>query len=541
MAADLPRTIADASRLIASRALSPLELARAMLERVETLDPVISSFLTVTADVALDQARKAEADIAKGTLRGPLHGIPFGAKDNYDTGGILTTGHSRVYQRRVPRENAAVLDRLENAGAVLMGKLALHELAHGGPSFDLPWPPARNPWNPAHFTAGSSSGSGAALAADLVLFSLGTDTGGSVRGPAALCGLVGLKPSFGVVSRYGVIPNCWSLDHCGPLTRTVEDCAIVMDAISGYDPRDRGSVSTPPPEFIRALRRNLRDVRVGVVRNFWEDDPPLAPELVTAGDEALRVLEQIGARIDHVRIRPMRDYCEAWALIEAPETFSIQRAALTRRPQDFGAVFLERTLIACLIQASDHVEAHRLRGRMIDEMAPVWERFDVLVAPGGGPAPRLDPRLAAWPSINRHSPFAVLGTPAAVVPCGYSAAGLPLSIQFIARPGADAELLGYAHAYEQATLWWTKRRAILDGLTPPAPIVYEPPKRSTSGMDAAIVRLCEQAAASAGLDLADEQLALLCGVAPDLLEMVERVRGAAGSAEPASTFVLPRR
>src|SRR5688572_18617329 len=296
-----PRTIAEASKLIAARELSPVELVGALIERIAAIDPAISSFLTVTAEQALAQARTAEAEIARGAVRGPLHGIPFGAKDNFETAGIRTTGHSRAYEHHVPAENAAVIDRLDEAGAILTGKLALHELAHGGPSFDLPWPPARNPWNPEHFTGGSSSGSAAALAADLALFTLGSDTGGSIRTPAALCGLVGFKPTFGLVSRHGVIPNCWSLDHCGPLTKTVEDCAFVMQAIAGHDARDRGSV-TSDLDYSGALRRDLKGVRVGVVRHFWEDDGAADPQLAHATEEALRVLAQLGARKEIVRL-----------------------------------------------------------------------------------------------------------------------------------------------------------------------------------------------------------------------------------------------
>src|SRR5688572_29558556 len=232
-----PRTIAEASKLIAARELSPVELVGALIERIAAIDPAISSFLTVTAEQALAQARTAEAEIARGAVRGPLHGIPFGAKDNFETAGIRTTGHSRAYEHHVPAENAAVIDRLDDAGAILMGKLATHELAHGGPSFDLPWPPARNPWNPEHFTGGSSSGSAAAVAGGLVLAALGSDAGGSILIPASLCGLAGLKPTFGLVSRHGVIPNSFSLDHCGPLANTIEDCAILLQAIAGYDAR----------------------------------------------------------------------------------------------------------------------------------------------------------------------------------------------------------------------------------------------------------------------------------------------------------------
>jgi aspartyl-tRNA(Asn)/glutamyl-tRNA(Gln) amidotransferase subunit A len=419
-----------------------------------------------------------------------------------------------------------------------MGKLALHELAHGGPSFDLPWPPARNPWDLAHFTGGSSSGSAAALAAGLVLFSLGSDTGGSIRTPASLCGLVGIKPTFGLVSRYGVIPNSWSLDHCGVLAKSVEDCAILMHVISGYDPRDRSSAAGARPDFRTGLRRDLQGVRVGVVRHFWEEEGRVDRQLAASTEEALRVLEHLGARLETVRLRSVREYCDAWTLIEAPETFSIQRRALTERPMDFGAVFLERTLIVCLMQPADYVDAQRVRTRMVDEMQPVWSKYDVLVTAGSGPAPRLSPALAVWPSLNRYSPFALLGAPAVVVPSGYSDAGLPLSIQFVARPFDDAKLLGIAHAYEQATRFGSRREPALSRIEPPRRIA-PPPKPSTAGLDANVVRLCERAAADAGLTLGETELAILCGAAPHLLEMLRRTRGAAGSAEPASTFSLP--
>jgi aspartyl-tRNA(Asn)/glutamyl-tRNA(Gln) amidotransferase subunit A len=539
MSVHLPRTIVEASRLLDSRALSPVELVRALLKRVESVEPVISSFLTITAEAALDQARAAEGEIAKGRRRGPLQGIPFGAKDNFETRGIHTTGHSRVYESHVPRNNAAVIDRLLGAGAVLMGKLALHELAHGGPSFDLPWPPARNPWHPAHFTGGSSSGSAAALSAGLALFTLGSDTGGSIRTPASLCGLVGMKPTFGLVSRTGVIPNCYSLDHCGPLTRTVEDCAIVLQAISAHDARDRSSTPGARPDYRGRLRRDLKGVRVGVVRHFWEEDTPAAGELANATDEALRVMEKLGARLETVRLRPVRDYCDVWTLIEAPETFSIQRANLAARAGDFGSVFLERTLIACLVQAADYMDAQRVRGRMVDEMQPIWEKHDVLVTAGAGPAPRLDPKLAAWPSLNRFAPFAVLGAPAIVVPAGYSEAGLPLSIQFAGKPFDDAKMLGIAHAYEQATNWWLQREPDVSSFTPPVPIAWNPPRRSTASLDPGVVSLCERAAHNAGLQLAEAPLAILCGAAPHLLEMVQRVGRTAGTAEPASIFTFP--
>ena len=261
-------TIADASRLIATRKLSPVELIEAKLDRIEALDPQVNSFITITAEHARRDALKAEREIAAGDYRGPMHGIPFGLKDIYDTAGILTSGHSKVCINNIPQEDAAVTARLLNAGGLLLGKLATNEFAHGGPSFDAPWPPARNPWNPEYFTGGSSTGSAAAVAAGFVPAAMGTDTGGSVRNPAACCGTVGLKPTYGLVSRHGVIPNSFTFDHCGPLTWTTEDCAIVLGAIAGYDPRDPGSVQCDIPDYRAALTKSdLRGLRVGVIRH----------------------------------------------------------------------------------------------------------------------------------------------------------------------------------------------------------------------------------------------------------------------------------
>jgi len=541
MSIDLPDTIAAASRLIKGRELSPVDLVNGLLKRIEAIDPVINSFITVTAEHAFAQARQAESEIAQGNYRGPLHGIPFGVKDIYETAGIRTTGQSRAYANHVPRANAHAVDKLYDAGAILMGKLATHELAHGGPSFDLAWPPARNPWNPEHFTGGSSSGSAAALAGGLVLAALGSDTGGSVRTPASLCGLVGMKPTFGLVSRRGVIPNSFSLDHCGPFARTVEDCAILLDAIVGYDPGDRSSVRGPQLDFQSALRSDLKDVRIGVVRYFGTDDAAGNDELRSATDDALQVLQKLGARTHDVRLRSLRDYFDVWTLIEEPETFAIQRRALIERPHDFGSVYLERTLIACLIQGADYVRAQQERARMLGEMRDAFADCDVLVTPGAGPAPKLAPSLAKWPSPNRFVPFALTGSPALVVCTGFSRAGLPLSMQIVGKPFEDANVLAIAHAYEQA-MSWSQRRAVVDPAMRPAPIVHSAPAAAIGSTDGKIVDLCARAAQNAGLRLADEHLAILCSAAPHLLEMIERVRGwQEPPVEPANVFMLPRK
>src|SRR4029077_2110940 len=258
-------SITELAGRIAGRALSPVELVDALIERVEQHDAQLHAFITPTFELARRQARQAEAEIGAGRSRGPLHGIPFGLKDIYDTAGILTSAHSRIFRDRIPAEDATTTAKLYEAGAVLLGKLATHEMAHAGPSFDLPWPPARNPWNLVHFTGGSSTGSGAAVAAGMMPVALGSDTGGSIRGPASHCGVVGLMPTFGLVSRAGVITNSYTFDHVGPLTRTVEDAALVLQALAGHDPKDAGSLRRPIPRYVDALGPDLRGLRIGVL------------------------------------------------------------------------------------------------------------------------------------------------------------------------------------------------------------------------------------------------------------------------------------
>ena len=272
-------TIAEASELLRTRKVSPVELTRSLLERIDGFDKTVQAFITVTSELALQQAAVAEREIAAGRWRGPLHGIPFALKDLYDTAGVLTTANSRLYASNVPPRDAAAVAKLYEAGAVLAGKLKTHEFAQGGPATDLPWPPARNPWNVEHFTGGSSSGSAAAVAAGFVPAALGTDTGGSIRGPAALCGVAGLRPTYGLVSRYGVFPNSYTFDACGPIARTAEDCAIVLQAIAGHDPRDPASARSDVPNFRDRLRTELRGLKIGVVRHFWEEDLPAQPDV----------------------------------------------------------------------------------------------------------------------------------------------------------------------------------------------------------------------------------------------------------------------
>jgi aspartyl-tRNA(Asn)/glutamyl-tRNA(Gln) amidotransferase subunit A len=534
-------SIAELARLIAARKLSPVELCEALIRRVEHHDGQTRAFITRTFDLARQQARQAEAEIASGAVRGPLHGIPFALKDIYDTKGILTSAHSRIFLDRIPGDDATATRKLYEAGAVLLGKLATHEMAHAGPSFDLPWPPARNPWNLAHFTGGSSSGSGAAVAAGMVPVALGSDTGGSIRGPASLCGVVGLMPTSGLVSRAGVVTNSYTFDHCGPLARTVEDCALTLEALAGYDSRDAGSLRRPVPRYRDALAEDLRGLRIGVLRHHWETDVPASEDVRTAMDAALDVLRRLGAELEECRVRPLATYFDVKIIIAESEIFSVHQENLVARPGEFGADFRSRVLPAALFSANDYVQATREHRRMMGEMEPLYARFDAFVTAGMGEAPRLaDYRsLSFWQKPSVFTPWNVTGQPVVELPNGFGRNGLPLGMQILARPFGEMAMLRIAHAYEQATDWHMRRPALVPGVD--APPVTPPPVLSGAGDAGAETRdLCVKAARHAGLRLDDLMLAQMCEGAPYALGMVERLRRDHGlHHEPANIFSFP--
>lgn len=534
-------TIAQAADLIERRMLSPVELVEAKLSRIKATDGQINAFITLTEDRARADAQRAEREIMAGSRKGAMHGIPFALKDIYDTAGILTSGHSRVGRHDVPREDAAVTARLAQAGGVLMGKLATNEFAHGGADFAALWPPARNPWHTAYFTGGSSTGSGAAVAAGFVPAAMGTDTGGSVRNPAACCGVVGLKPTFGLVSRYGVIPNSFTFDHCGPLTWTVEDCAIVLGAVAGHDPRDAGSVRCDVPDFRAALGRiDMRGLRVGVVRHFWEEDLKVSGEVCAAMDGALQVLEGLGAKLDVVRMRPLQEYTDVKMTIAETELFAIHQKDLIERPGDFGAPFLAGTLAGCLISAVEYVQAQRQRREILLEMEALYDRYDVLVTVSSGPATPFEKisTLRSWMSPNIHTAFSVTGGPSLVVCNGFSAAGLPLAMQIVGRPFDDAKVLAVGHAYEKVAQWRARRPQLEPGAKP-APVT-PPPVLSGIEVDAATRQFVDQQLARAGVQLAEAQRALLYEVAPYARAMAARIRRERPRAvAPGNVFVLP--
>jgi len=534
-------SIAEAARLIKSRKLSPVELAQAHLERIGELDGQLSAFITVTADLALKQARQAEREIAKRKYRGPLHGIPIGLKDIYNTKGILTSGHSRICIDNVPARDAATVTKLYEAGAVLLGKLATHEFAHGGPSFDLPWPPARNPWNLEHFTGGSSSGSGAALATGIVMGAMGSDTGGSIRGPASHCGIVGLMPTYGLVSRAGVIPNSYTFDHCGPMTRTVEDCALMLHALVGYDSEDAGSIPVKVPNYSAALKRAIKGLRIGVVRHYWEEDLPAHEDLRHAMDAAIGVLKTLGAKVEDCRTRPMQDALDVKVIIAETEIFSIHYQDLVKRPGDFGRDILGRMLPACLFQAADYVAASREHRRMILEGRQLYDKYDVLLTAGFGPAPRLDAYRTTnfWQRSNVFTPSNVTAGPALELCNGFSRNGLPLGMQVIGRPFDEATVLRVGHAYQQATDWHLRRPNLKAGTRPPeVKTAGNEPNPADAGSRSRALIL--DTALRAGLKLNEHQQAILLETAPYALAMAERIRKVRDRfAEPALVFRFP--
>jgi aspartyl-tRNA(Asn)/glutamyl-tRNA(Gln) amidotransferase subunit A len=456
-------TIAEAARRIARRELSPVELTEACLERIARHDARLHTFITVTADEARSQARRAEAEIARSGPRGPLHGIPIGHKDIYQTKGIRTTAHSRQLEHNVPAEDATVVRKLAEAGAISLGKLATHEFALGGPSFDVPWPPARNPWNPERFTGGSSSGSGASVAAGFVLGATGSDTGGSIRTPASFCGVTGIKPTYGRVSRHGILPLAFSLDHAGPLAWTVEDGAILLEAMAGYDPQDPACANRPVPAMRAEFERGAAGMRIGVVRHFHETDNPVSGETMRGIDSALATLERAGAIVTEITLPPLIEWTACSTLITFVEAYDVHEKRMRENLAGFGELLRDRVLLGAFVAAPDYVHALRRRRELCLSLARAMEHVDVLLmASVQGEAPPID-GVPKWTMFEKPSfapPGNLSGYPTVTVCTGFSAAGLPLAMQLMGKPFAEPALLRVAHAYETAAGWRSRRPAL---------------------------------------------------------------------------------
>jgi len=455
-------TIADAARQIAAKKLSPVELTKSLLVRTATLNPQLDAFLLVTEDKALAAARAAERAIKAG-IAGRLTGIPLAYKDIYETAGVRTTAHSRLLADNVPTKDAETIRRLSAAGAVMLGKLATHEFAIGGPSFDLPWPPAKNPWDIKRFTGGSSSGSGAAIAAGLCLGSLGSDTGGSIRLPAAFCGIAGHKPTPGLVSRRGVIPLAPSLDTAGPMAWTAEDCAILMDTLAGHDPEDPASVPVPPMSFTKDLNTSVKGLRVGILRHFVEHDVPATPETLKMFGQAIGALKDLGCKVADATLPPVQDYNAVGRLIISAEAFAMHEAALKTRVGDFSRAFRVRVLSGALLRAADYIAAQRQRTALIAATNEAFKKFDVLLTlPTTGPANILSEQRHddgfSRPLLTTVANVAAV--PSLVVCGGFTATGLPLGVEFMGPAWSDPTLLRLGHQFERATGTRTKRPAL---------------------------------------------------------------------------------
>ena len=445
-------TAGEAAQAIATRKLSPVEMMTALLERIARFDPKLNVFIRLDADAAMDAARAAEAEITAGRPRGKLHGVPVGIKDIIDVAGLPTTCHSKILVDNVATADAVCVSRLRGAGAIVLGKLSTHEFAIGGPSFDLPWPPARNPWNTDHHPGGSSSGSGACVAAGLFPLALGSDTGGSIRNPASACGIVGLKPTYGLVSRRGVFPLSFTLDHVGPLTRTVADNALVLEVIAGHDPLDPGSTAAPAGQYATALDRSVRGLRVGFIRHFHETDLLADPEVTAALENVARTLQGLGVEIRDVRLPTLGEFGAVNRVILQSEAWAIHGPWLRERPGDYGRLARRRLMAGAFIGAGDYVQAARRRLEMIASVEEALRDVDVLLcASAMDPPSRIDDAAETDRTYPRQArtPFNVTGHPALAMMADVSRGGLPLSVQLVGRYFDERTLFQIAAAWER--------------------------------------------------------------------------------------------
>jgi aspartyl-tRNA(Asn)/glutamyl-tRNA(Gln) amidotransferase subunit A len=456
-------TIAEAAKQIAAKQLSPVELTQACLDRVKALDGRLHAFVHLTEERALAEARQAEAAIMAGGPKGPLHGIPIGLKDIVDTKGILTTCQSKILRDNIPDSNATCAAKLAAARTVLIGKTTTHEFADGGPSFDLPKPPARNPWNTDHFTAGSSSGTGAAVAAGLVLGGIGTDTGGSIRGPAALCGIAGIKPTYGLVSRAGVAPAAFSLDHIGPMAWTAEDCALMLQALAGHDPRDPASADRPVPNYTAALGSGIKGLKIGVIHHFHEVDYKVSAGTQRGIDGAISTFRDLGAEIREVQLSPLQDWQACGSLISITERASAYDEWARTRLGDFSERVQRRLMLGALVSGVDYVQAVRRRRELRAELKAAMAGLDIVVtAAAPGEAPKID-NVPIWDVFDRPSftiPFNVAGYPAISICAGYGEGGLPIAVQLVGKPFDEAMVFRVADAFEKATPYRSTRPAL---------------------------------------------------------------------------------
>jgi len=451
------KTITEISEAIASKQVSPVEITTALLQRIDALDGRLKSYATVMADSAMAAAQKAEQEIDAGMSRGPLHGVPIAVKDLCFTKGVRTMGAAKVLADHVPAFDGTVITKLKAAGAVLLGKLNLTEGAMGGynPEFDIP----KNPWNPDRWTGSSSSGSGVSTAAGLCFGSLGSDTGGSIRFPSAACGIVGIKPTWGRVSRYGVLALAESMDHVGPMTRSVADAGIMLAAIAGFDENDPTSLSNPVPNMLEGVGRDIRGIRIGFDENYATSD--IDTELAEAVRVGVEVLADQGAEIVEVQLPDVEAYTSVWSTLCAAEAVLAHAATYPSRRDDYGPWFRGWLDMGAKVTGADYAKANNLRAACTGHLRRVFEEIDVLVCPSmSAPPHRVSPEMLYGtsgvrdPKFYRFTvPFDYNGAPTLSVPCGMNSEGLPLSIQFVGKHLSEPLLCQVGHAYESATPW----------------------------------------------------------------------------------------
>jgi aspartyl-tRNA(Asn)/glutamyl-tRNA(Gln) amidotransferase subunit A len=459
--------LSEASQLVRSKKVSPVELTRECLSRIERLNPKLNAFITVTADSALAEARAAEAEIHRGRWKGSLHGIPIALKDLVDTAGVRTTAASGLFKDRVPTEDAEVCRRLKTAGAVLLGKLNLHEFAYGASSAISYFGPVRNPWNLDYSPGGSSGGSAAAVAAQLCYGAIGSDTGGSVRQPAGYCGIVGLKPTYGRVSTRDVIPLSWCLDHLGPMTRTVKDAALILQVIAGYDTQDTTSIDVPVPDYAATIAATTSSLRLGILRAYFCD--ALHPEIEAAMEAALSVLKTLTrTQRDIAPLATDSTYSsvmDPYVTILRAEAYAYHKEYVSKSPELYHAQTLKRIQAGADITTSAYIQARRQLEQIRRSVSRVFEIVDLLITPTTCVPPFAiadlsDPntlREKELLTLRNTRPFNMLGLPTVSVPCGFTRADLPIGMQITGPPGGEATVLRLAYAYEQATEWHKRK------------------------------------------------------------------------------------
>ncbi|MCH7605923.1 MAG: aspartyl/glutamyl-tRNA amidotransferase subunit A [Chloroflexi bacterium] len=453
------------SRLVQSKEISPVEIIDAHLARIEATEPVLNSFITLLPEEARAAARRAEQEIQRGNYRGPLHGIPVGLKDLFNTAGVRTTSGSRIFDTFIPEQDCTVAARFREAGAILLGKMNMHQFAYGPTGENPDYGHMHNPWDPEMVTGGSSGGSGSATAAGQCTITTGSDTGGSIRIPASLCGIVGLKPTYGLVSRHGLTPLSWSLDHPGPMVRTVEDAALTMNVIAGHDPNDVASARVEIPDYTAALSNDVRGLRIGIVKEYFE--APLDHQIAESVRQAIGILESMGAVISEVSLPMFEDSQPISTAILMAEASAYHRDLLARDGDKLYPPIRLRLEAGLFISSSDYLRAQQGRNAFNHQARQLLDQVDLLAGPTEPvTAPKLleehvqigEHRVGTTAALTQYTrPYNISGFPAITVPCGFSDTGMPIGLQLAGRPFDELTVLRAAYAYEQATDWHKRR------------------------------------------------------------------------------------